>query len=64
LADDPDHSKTLQEMRKNLNRWIRDTGDLGQDVESMKMYDSDMKVISMVSQIWEEEIAMKKSSQI
>jgi arylsulfatase A-like enzyme len=44
LADDPDHSKTLQEMRKILNRWIRDTGDLGQNMEPMKMYDSDMKV--------------------
>jgi arylsulfatase A-like enzyme len=44
LADDPDHSKTLQEMRKTLNRWTRDTGDLGQNVEPMKMYDSDMKV--------------------
>jgi len=44
LADDPDHSKTLQEMRKILNRWTRDTGDLGQNVEPMKMYDSDMKV--------------------
>ena len=44
LVDDPNHSKTLQEMRKTLNRWIRDTGDLGQNVEPMKMYDSDMKV--------------------
>ena len=44
LADDPGHSKTLQKMRKILNRWIRDTGDLGQNVEPMKMYDSDMKV--------------------
>ena len=44
LADNPEHSKTLQEMRKNLNQWIRDTGDLGQNVEPMKMYDSDMKV--------------------
>ena len=44
LADDPDHSKTLQKMRKTLNRWIRETGDLGQNVEPMKMYDSDMKV--------------------
>ena len=44
LADDPDLSKTLQEMRKILNRWTRDTGDLGQNVEPMKMYDSDMKV--------------------
>ena len=44
LADDPEHSKTLQEMRKTMNRWILDTGDLGQNVEPMKMYDSDMKV--------------------
>ena len=41
LADDPNHSKTLQEMRKNLNRWIRDTGDLGQNVEPMKTHCSD-----------------------
>ena len=64
LADDPDHSKTLQEMRKTLNRWIRDTGDLGQNVEPMKMYDRTWRFISMVSQIWEEEIALKKLSQI
>ena len=31
-------------MRKVLNQWIRDTGDLGQNVESMKMYDSDMQL--------------------
>ena len=44
LADNPEHSKTLQKMRKALNKWIRETGDLGQNVEPMKMYDSDMKV--------------------
>jgi arylsulfatase A-like enzyme len=44
LADDPKHSKTLQEMRKNLNQWIGETGDHGQNVESMKMYDSDMQL--------------------
>ena len=44
LADDPEYSKTLQKMRKTLNQWILDTGDLGQNVEPMKMYDSDMKV--------------------
>jgi arylsulfatase A-like enzyme len=44
LADDPNHAKTLQKMRKALNQWIRETGDLGQNVEPMKMYDSDMKV--------------------
>ena len=44
LADDPKHSKTLQEMRKALNEWIRETKDNGQNVESMKMYDSDMQL--------------------
>ena len=44
LAGNPEHSKTLQKMRKALNQWIRETGDLGQNVEPMKMYDSDMKV--------------------
>ena len=44
LVDDPNHAKTLQKMRKTLNQWIRETGDLGQNVEPMKMYDSDMKV--------------------
>ena len=31
-------------MRKTLDAWIEKTGDQGQQVESMKMYDSDMKV--------------------
>ena len=44
LADDPDHLITLQKMTKALNQSIRDTGDLGQNVEPMKMYDSDMQV--------------------
>ena len=44
LADDPDHAKALQKMRKALNEWIRETKDNGQNVESMKMYASDMQL--------------------
>jgi arylsulfatase A-like enzyme len=44
LADDPSHAKALQKMRKALNEWIRETNDNGQNVESMKMYDSDMQL--------------------
>ena len=31
-------------MRKTLDQWILETGDLGQNVEPMKMYDSDMQL--------------------
>ena len=31
-------------MRKTLDQWIIETKDRGQDVESMKMYDSDMQL--------------------
>ena len=31
-------------MRTTLDQWIKQTGDQGQKVESMKMYDSDMKI--------------------
>ena len=44
LADEPKHAKTLLKMRKTLDQWIKQTGDQGQKVESMKMYDSDMKI--------------------
>ena len=44
LANDPKHAKTLLKMRKSLDKWIKETGDQGQKVESMKMYDSDMKI--------------------
>ena len=44
LADDPSHTKTLKKMRKTLDQWILETGDLGQNVEPMKMYDSDMQL--------------------
>ena len=44
LAGEPKHSKALQKMRKTLDQWIIETKDRGQDVESMKMYDSDMQL--------------------
>jgi len=44
LADDPKHAKALLKMRKNLDQWIKETGDQGQKVEPMTMYDSDMKI--------------------
>jgi arylsulfatase A-like enzyme len=44
LADDPSRAKTLQKMRTTLNQWIRETKDNGQNVEPMKMYDSDMQL--------------------
>ena len=44
LAGEPKHSKILQKMRKTLDQWIIETKDRGQDVESMKMYDSDMQL--------------------
>ena len=42
LAGDPAHDKTLIEMRRRLDRWIRETGDLGQQPETESRYDSDM----------------------
>lgn len=44
LAGEPKHSKILQKMRKTLDQWIIETKDNGQNVESMKMYDSDMQL--------------------
>jgi arylsulfatase A-like enzyme len=44
LADDPAYQNTLAEMRARLDRWIRETGDRGQQPESEAMYDSDMAV--------------------
>jgi arylsulfatase A-like enzyme len=42
LAADPAHQATLAEMRGRLDRWIRNTGDLGQEPEPEARYDSDM----------------------
>ena len=44
LVDNPKHQKTLGEMRQSLDKWIQQSGDQGQTVESEEMYDSDMKV--------------------
>ncbi len=42
LAGDPAHEAALLEMRGRLDRWIRETGDRGQEPEPEAMYDSDM----------------------
>ncbi|QDV25538.1 sulfatase family protein [Aureliella helgolandensis] len=44
LAGDPAYAAPLAELRRKLNDWMDDTGDLGQEPESQEMYDSDMKV--------------------
>ncbi|MDQ3651573.1 MAG: sulfatase [Acidobacteriota bacterium] len=43
-ASDPQHQKTLNEMRGRLKGWIKETNDRGQQPESTAMYDSDMTV--------------------
>jgi len=42
LAADAAHQGTLTEMRGRLDRWIKETGDLGQTPETESRYDSDM----------------------
>ena len=44
LAADAKYKDKLAELRGILDRWIRETGDKGRQVEPMAMYDSDMKV--------------------
>jgi arylsulfatase A-like enzyme len=44
LASDPNHSATLDAMRKKLAAWEESTGDKGRMPEPMAMYDSDMAV--------------------
>ncbi len=44
LADNPQHAKTLTELRHRLDRWMDETNDLGRQPETALMYDSDMKV--------------------
>jgi len=44
LAGDPEHAKTLQELRGVLDTWIRETNDQGQTPESEAVYDADMAV--------------------
>jgi arylsulfatase A-like enzyme len=42
LAGNPAHRKTLELLRARLDRWMKETGDQGE--ESPQMYDSDMAV--------------------
>jgi arylsulfatase A-like enzyme len=42
LAGDADHAKVLSDMRARLDKWIQDTGDLGQTPETEPRYESDM----------------------
>lgn len=44
LAGDSQHAGTLAAMRDRLERWIKETGDIGAKPEPPEMYDSDMKV--------------------
>ena len=44
LAYDQSYKKQLLEHRVALEKWIKDTGDQGQNPEQEKMYDSDMKL--------------------
>ncbi|MGD8239314.1 MAG: sulfatase, partial [Armatimonadota bacterium] len=46
VAGDPAYGARLAELRGLLDGWIQETGDRGQQVEPMAMYDSDMKVYS------------------
>ncbi|QDU27967.1 Arylsulfatase [Anatilimnocola aggregata] len=42
LAGDPNHQGMLEKLRQRLDRWIKETGDLGQTPETESRYDSDM----------------------
>jgi len=42
LAGNPKYAKKLKEMRRRLNRWMKETDDKGRQPESAKMFDSDM----------------------
>ncbi|MEW4490996.1 sulfatase [Thalassoglobus sp. JC818] len=44
LADSAEYQPQLREMSQLLDQWIEETGDQGQNVEPMEMYDSDMAV--------------------
>jgi len=43
LAMDEKYKKVLLQMRSDLTQWVNDTGDQGQKVEPMELYDSDME---------------------
>lgn len=42
LATDPKYTAKLQDFRKILSKWIKETGDRGTSAESSASYDSDM----------------------
>lgn len=44
LAMDEKYKKVLLQMRSDLAQWVKETGDQGQEVEPMQLYDSDMEV--------------------
>jgi len=44
LAGNAAHKTTLESLRKRLSDWEQSTNDHGRELESMKMYDSDMQV--------------------
>lgn len=44
LAGSAKHQSTLRRLRKAMDRWIKETGDRGEQPEPAAMYDSDMKV--------------------
>ena len=44
LAAQPKHKNKLKELRAVLNKWIKDSNDLGRKPESEVIYDSDMAV--------------------
>ena len=43
LADDPSYMEVLEQLRKDLAAWVKETGDLGMDPEPEESYDSNMK---------------------
>ncbi len=44
VANDKKYKTKLKELRNILNKWIKETDDKGQNPETEKMYDSDMKL--------------------
>jgi arylsulfatase A-like enzyme len=61
LAGDSAHAKTLADMRSRLDRWIVETGDQGQQPETMSRYDSDMAAyLARGNPVVERNIALMK----
>ena len=62
LAADPKYAEVLSQLRKDLEEWIDDTGDMGVNPESEEMYDSDMRVYlgKKENPVLEQNIALMK----